>query len=707
MSGPRFRILRELGRGSMGLVFLAEDRQRSVPVAVKILHPETESPRAMARLRREAEILKRLEHPHLIRVVDLLEAPGKLALVLEFLPGETLAQRLSRGPLSDPEARQLMLQVAAALTALHRQQVVHRDLKPSNLMIRKDGSFVVMDLGLARDPDSPRLTASQSLLGTPRYMSPEMLRGEPAGPESDFFQLGSILFEARSGEKLLAGDFLDELAENLIRGRFRPLPEAVRAESPWLGEVLARCLELDPLARPRSVQDLEQLFESCEVALGETQEVDAGTLSEVQKLDPKGTELGLPPGVEPGPLPDRDPSNTRATRVLDSRISRALPQTPLGWGLGGLGLLLLGLVGLGYLSGPGPSAPPKPASPFGSEAPRLAEDGRLRVRFEAAGTLHFEGEVPLALDADLGPLFLPLPESSGPRVGYRFDSLAGTYAGSLDLDSILAVEVPRWSQRVTDFSETEFLSEWSHRPEEIPPDLLPLVPWRVLATWMPRILQSSIPVAWKQKVFFAWQRFHPAETFLKLHQLLPSQWPERQGRGWVFQAQAPGPRGPSLFRDQGWRRSGDLALDEEGQEVSRTRARFSLWDGSGSFRGKGIRKARVRWPSASGTDVDQVAVILRVRELDPEMYFALRTPGEEGWGLRFCHPGGALGAKEVFAGELAWTLPKDFAPAPGTELELELMSVGDTSNARILTTSLLVEGISVAFHQRPTPQGDS
>lgn len=227
--GP-FRIERELGRGGMGEVYLAHDTRLERQVAVKALPAHLlQDPDRLARFQREAKVLASLNHPGIGAIYGLEEANGHQYLILEFVEGETLADRLAKGPIPVDEALSLAKQMAEALEAAHEKGVVHRDLKPGNVMITPDGAVKVLDFGLARTADSapsntnvPALADSPTvtsparyahsptipgvIMGTAGYMSPEQARGKPVDKRSDIFSFGCVLYEMLTGAPPFQGE---------------------------------------------------------------------------------------------------------------------------------------------------------------------------------------------------------------------------------------------------------------------------------------------------------------------------------------------------------------------------------------------------------------------------------------------------------------------------------------------------------------------
>src|ERR1700680_136326 len=196
-----YRILSEAGRGAMGVVYKAEDTNLGRMVALKFLPDELAThPPALERLRREARMIGALNHPGICTMYQLGEASGRVFLVMEFLEGESLRERMARKPLSESGLLDTAVHVAKALGAARGQGTVHRDIKPDNLFLTKQGVVKLMDFGLAKPIEEGSGGAPQSSLnGTSGYMSPEQMRGEALDARSDIYSLGKVLEE-------LAGD---------------------------------------------------------------------------------------------------------------------------------------------------------------------------------------------------------------------------------------------------------------------------------------------------------------------------------------------------------------------------------------------------------------------------------------------------------------------------------------------------------------------
>jgi eukaryotic-like serine/threonine-protein kinase len=214
MTVGHYRIVERLGAGGMGEVFRARDTRLDRDVALKTLPPELSFDRSyLERLRREARALASINHPNVATLYEIEDADGHVVLVMELVEGETLAKRLSHSRLRIEKALATAMQIAEALEAAHRKDVVHRDLKPGNVMITRDGLVKVLDFGLAKRgqvhrrggadaTDATRTAASTpwgALLGTAGYMSPEQAEGEAVDHRSDIFSFGAVLYEMVAG----------------------------------------------------------------------------------------------------------------------------------------------------------------------------------------------------------------------------------------------------------------------------------------------------------------------------------------------------------------------------------------------------------------------------------------------------------------------------------------------------------------------------
>jgi serine/threonine protein kinase len=204
--GP-YRIEARLGEGGMGIVFRAVHDGDGRTVALKVLRDELNQDAAYKRrLAREARAAAEVDHPNLTRVLEAGEADGRSYLAVRYVDGRSLAEGLlAEGPLPPASLLRLAAEVGAGLDALHERGLVHRDVKPSNIMLAADGTAVLGDFGLAKGRAYTVLTTPGQVLGTLDYLAPELIRGEPAGPMSDLYALGCVIFECMAGAPPFAG----------------------------------------------------------------------------------------------------------------------------------------------------------------------------------------------------------------------------------------------------------------------------------------------------------------------------------------------------------------------------------------------------------------------------------------------------------------------------------------------------------------------
>ncbi|WP_327406004.1 serine/threonine protein kinase [Streptomyces sp. NBC_01288] len=199
----RYRLNTTIGRGAMGEVWQAYDEMGGRPVAVKLLHSQNSEPTATARFRLEAQTAGRLSHPHVVGVLDFGEQEGRLYLVMELVEGDSLSHVLAQaGSLPAEHVAHIAAQSAAGLSAAHDQGIVHRDIKPGNLLLGADGSVKIADFGIAHFMNDPSgaLTATGQIVGTSLYIAPERALGQSAGPPSDVYSLGCVLYQLLTGQ---------------------------------------------------------------------------------------------------------------------------------------------------------------------------------------------------------------------------------------------------------------------------------------------------------------------------------------------------------------------------------------------------------------------------------------------------------------------------------------------------------------------------
>jgi serine/threonine-protein kinase len=205
-----YTLDRELGRGGMAVVYLAQDLRHDRPVALKVLLPELAATLGPERFQREIKLAARLQHPHILTVHDSGEAAGRLWFTMPFVEGESLRDRLRRErQLPVDDALRITVEAARALDYAHQHGVVHRDIKPENILLTRDGSTLVADFGIARalgGDEGDGLTRTGFSVGTPAYMSPEQAAGDRSlGPRTDLYSLASVLYEMLAGEPPFTG----------------------------------------------------------------------------------------------------------------------------------------------------------------------------------------------------------------------------------------------------------------------------------------------------------------------------------------------------------------------------------------------------------------------------------------------------------------------------------------------------------------------
>ncbi|MFZ5903229.1 MAG: protein kinase domain-containing protein [Chloroflexota bacterium] len=264
----RYHILEQLGEGGMATVYKAYDTRLETDVAVKVIRAENILPSALERSRkrfeREAKALARLTHPNIVKVTDYGEYEGKPYLVMEYLPGGTLKQKLGK-PIPWNEAIAILLPIARALDFAHRQNMIHRDVKPSNILITADGEPMLTDFGIAKiidDEATQDLTGTSAAVGTPEYMAPEQATAKTVDHRADIYALGVVLYEMVTGRKPFVADtpmavLIKHATESLPRpSQFVPsLPDGVE-------KVLVKTLSKNPNERYQRMGELSVAWQS-------------------------------------------------------------------------------------------------------------------------------------------------------------------------------------------------------------------------------------------------------------------------------------------------------------------------------------------------------------------------------------------------------------------------------------------------------------
>ena len=258
--GGRYRLISRIAIGGMGEVWKAHDPIILRDVAIKILKPEyMGDPGFLERFRTEAKHAARVNHEGIANVYDYGEDAGSAFLVMELVPGESLAKILeTKKFLPAAEVLDIMAQTARALYAAHQEGLVHRDVKPGNLLITPEGQVKITDFGIARVADQVSLTATGQVMGTVQYLAPEQATGKPATASTDIYSLGIVAYEAISGKRPFTGDNQMMIAMSQIRDVPPPLPESI---DPAVSELIMDCLAKKAVMRPATALELAQRAE--------------------------------------------------------------------------------------------------------------------------------------------------------------------------------------------------------------------------------------------------------------------------------------------------------------------------------------------------------------------------------------------------------------------------------------------------------------
>ena len=319
----RYELGPVVGEGGMARVHRGYDRHLRRPVAVKVLAPPYDRDRAFVeRFRREARSAAGLSHPNVVSVFDSGSYHGTHFIVTELVEGETLTDRLRRGPMPPEEAVAVAVDVCRALEAAHARGLIHRDVKPGNLMLLPDGRVKVLDFGIARAAGSDTLTGTGVVLGSSAYLAPEQASGQPVDERADVYALGCVLYEMLTGAVPFSADTPVATMYRHVN-EDPPPPSSIRSVPAGLEAVVMRCLEKDRRRRFGSAVDVEHALLA---ARGDTTPLGLGPATGPRPIAATGVPAAIPEGTAPreterGGGPPGGPSQRRTTRGPTHRRS--------------------------------------------------------------------------------------------------------------------------------------------------------------------------------------------------------------------------------------------------------------------------------------------------------------------------------------------------------------------------------------------------
>ncbi len=402
----KYRVVRQIGRGGMGVVYEAEHVQLGKRVAIKLmLEKYAEDAEATLRFKREALAASRIGNPHIIDISDIGTAPdGRMFVVMELLHGESLADAMKRtGSIPVPRATKIIRQVLRAVGAAHGKSIIHRDLKPDNIFLVGDEDHVkLLDFGISKvldsSPDaSTRLTSTGAVMGTPLYMAPEQAMGEPTDHRADIYALGVILYEMLSGRPPFEGSTYGALITKVLTTDAPVLSELKPSLPRALVAATHRALEKEPARRFASCEDMAAAV----AGTAERAAVDDVALSSTSMSSPRlALDQTMPSGERPVVV-----ANVVTTEVGSKRSKTPLLVGALGGGLLVAVVAIVALLGRGGEPVPPPTAPGSVVAP-GSAVAALALDAAVLADAPIDALVQV---------AAVAPTESPAPTSSTPK----------------------------------------------------------------------------------------------------------------------------------------------------------------------------------------------------------------------------------------------------------------------------------------------------
>ncbi len=473
----RYRVIRRLGAGGMAAVYLAHDERLHRHVAVKRMHIADHDEIDARRFQREARLGASLSHPNLVSIFDTEQDDESVLLVMEYVDGETLGDLLARGEVEPRRAIEIVRAVAEALDHAHNAGIVHRDIKPGNVLLGKDGSVKLADLGIAKAVERTDITGTGTVLGTPAYMAPEQLQGGKLGPPVDVYALATMAFEMLTGRRARRGRTAVEIAHQVVN---EPPPDPRQANPAIPGPVadaLRAGMANDAADRPRSAGELAGRLER---AFGRTGAHRALTTRRMERARPAG-EIGTPP-----PPP-----------VRTARNMRWLPAA---------GLLAVALVAIGIAiaSGGGEDDPATPAREGGNQSAKRDGSNAAVPAAEA------EAEEPSAPAPEPEPEELSgVPQPSGAGGSAEAERLhldghaaleSGDYDTAIDLNTRAIEALPEGTTWETDMNYAYALFSLGKalRLAGRPDEAIPVLEARLAVPDQTATVQEELDLARKQ-----------------------------------------------------------------------------------------------------------------------------------------------------------------------------------------------------------------
>ena len=415
----------------MAAVYLATDERLDRRVAVKRMHGGGGDEMDARRFEREAKIGASLSHGNLVSIFDTLQDDESVLLIMEYVDGETLGDLLARGPVPPRRAVEIVRAVADALDHAHANGIVHRDIKPGNVLLAKDGTVKLADLGIAKAVERTEITGTGTVLGTPAYMAPEQLEGGEVGPAVDVYALATMAFEMLAGKKARQGRTPVEIAHQVVNEGPPDIQDANPSVSPAVAEAVRAGMAKNPADRPASAGEFaERLERSLEVATRPT-----------ERVAPTRAFKPTPPAA---PAPAAEPTPPAAPPPIRRTSADSRPAGRPRWALAALGLLAVAVVAvvIALGSGGGGDSPQRASDGQSAESAKKQEEERNagEPQEDPAATPAPAEEEPVAEEPAAAPPVEGVPQPEG--IG------GSAKAEQLHLDGFAALEAGDYEQAI-------------------------------------------------------------------------------------------------------------------------------------------------------------------------------------------------------------------------------------------------------------------